>query len=144
MHKMLSYHFLLFYLDLNRRICVLENIRTSRSKSTPIRERQGESRSKSTLTSPMRADFQVHHYSLLLGVIFNILLLLGVVFDSNILAKNFLFIFKNIYELNINKSAFSGASPLLGVVFHVFLLLGVVFVPKLFGKNFLCDFKTYM
>ena len=35
--------------------------------------------------------------------------------------KFFLCIFKNIYELNINRSAFSNASPLLGVVLDVFV-----------------------
>ena len=62
----------------------------------------------------------MHHYSLLLGVVFNIPLLLGVVFDSDILATNFVCIFKNIYELNINKSLFSGASLLLKVVVDAF------------------------
>ena len=50
----------------------------------------------------------------------NIPLLLGVVIDLDILATNVLCIFKNIYELNVNKNAFSGASPLLGIVFDVF------------------------
>ena len=71
-----------------------------------------------------------------LGVIFDVLLLLRIVFDLDFLAINLLCVFKNLYELNINKNAFSGASPLLEAVFYVLLLLGVVFVPDMLTTNF--------
>ena len=91
----------------------------------------------------MSVDFYVRQYSLLLGVVFNIPLLLGVVFDSDILAKNFKCIFKNIYKLNINKSAFSGASLLLGMVFDAFLNFRGSFRFGPFCYNFFCIFRTF-
>ena len=66
--------------------------------------------------------------------------MLGVVFDSDFLAINFSCVFKNLYELNINKSAFSGASPLLGAVFDIWLLL--VFDSDVLDTHFSCVFEN--
>ena len=60
-------------------------------------------------------------------MVFDVSLLLGVVFDSDILATNFSCVFKNIYERKINESALLGLSPLLRKGFEVLLLLGIGF-----------------
>ena len=81
--------------------------------------------------------------SLLLRVVFHVLFLWGVVFESDILAKNFSCVLKNLYELNINKSSLLSVLPLLGVVINILLLLGMVFSPDLPVTNFWCYFKAH-
>ena len=59
------------------------------------------------------------------------------------LATNFSYVFKNIYELNGSGTAFLSVSLLLRVFFDVLLLLGVVYELDILATNFLC-FQKYI